>query len=69
MTVDWKELKANWMEFDPFDNSVDDVEKTHAMESYLWELYVLLHHYDPNCCLVRRSFIFSFCIISTTFGS
>lgn len=52
--VDWKELKANWMAFDPFDNSVDDVEKTHALESYMWELYVLLHHYDPNVVEMMR---------------
>lgn len=42
------------MAFDPFDNSVDDVEKTHALESYMWELYVLLHHYDPNVVEMMR---------------
>ena len=33
---------------DPFNNEVDEIEKSNAMDSYLWELYVLLHHYDPN---------------------
>ena len=27
---------------------MDEIEKSNAMDSYLWELYVLMHHYDPN---------------------
>lgn len=27
---------------------------SHALESYLWELHVLLHHYDPNVVEMMR---------------
>ena len=33
--------------FDPYDEN-SDINNCHALDSYLWELYVLLHHYDPN---------------------
>ena len=43
-----KEIATEWAICDPFNNEVDEIEKSNAMDSYLWELYVLLHHYDPN---------------------
>ena len=39
--------------FDPYDES-KNVNESHALESYLWELYVLLHHYDPNVVEMMR---------------
>ena len=35
-------------DFDPFDNQTLNPDAANALQSYLWELYVLLHHYDPN---------------------
>ena len=47
--VEFKKLKdVDWTAFDPFDNTTDNINESHAMESYLWELSVLMNHYDPN---------------------
>ena len=48
-TFEFKHLKdVDWSVFDPFDNTTNDINQSHAMESYLWELSVLMNHYDPN---------------------
>ena len=48
-TVEFNHLKdVDWPAFDPFDNTTNDINQSHAMESYLWELSVLMNHYDPN---------------------
>lgn len=39
--------------FDPYDET-KSVNESHALESYLWELHVLLHHYDPNVVEMMR---------------
>ena len=43
-----KEVLKNKAAFDPFDETTNKTQESHALDSYLWELYVLLHHYDPN---------------------
>ena len=48
-TFEFKHLKdVDWSVFDPFDNTTNDINQSRAMESYLWELSVLMNHYDPN---------------------
>ena len=34
--------------FDCFDNTAEKITDSKALDSYLWELHVLLNHYDPN---------------------
>ena len=34
--------------FDCFDNTCKKIAETKALDSYLWELHVLLNHYDPH---------------------
>ena len=34
--------------FDCFDNTTKKIAETKAVDSYLWELHVLLNHYDPH---------------------
>ena len=43
-----KEVIRQKAAFDPFDNATNDIQQSHALESYLWELYVLQRHYDPK---------------------
>ena len=43
-----KEVIKNESVFDSFDNEAKTIEESKALDSYLWELYVLLNHYDPN---------------------
>lgn len=43
-----KEVLKNKAAFDPFDETTNKTQETRALDSYLWELHVLLHHYDPN---------------------
>lgn len=42
-----KEIVKNESVFDCFDNNAK-IADSKALDSYLWELYVLLNHYDPN---------------------
>jgi len=41
----WAELTASLVESDPYDGAEDDPEKCNALDSSLWELDALRHHY------------------------
>ncbi|SSD60899.1 related to Nucleolar complex protein 4 [Saccharomycodes ludwigii] len=41
---------------DPFDNDEKDPESTNAIESSLWELETLMHHYHPNVASLAKIF-------------
>ncbi|KAK8819506.1 hypothetical protein WA556_002495 [Blastocystis sp. ATCC 50177/Nand II] len=49
-----KEVIRQKAAFDPFDNATNDIQQSHALESYLWELYVLQRHYDPKVVAMMR---------------
>ena len=49
-----KEVLRQKAAFDPFDNATNDIQQSHALESYLWELYVLQRHYDPKVVAMMR---------------
>ena len=48
-----KEMLSRASAFDPYDET-KSVSDSGALESYLWELHVLLHHYDPNVVEMMR---------------